>query len=556
MQKTINYILFGLATVFIFFFLIDKIPLWSSDEGRFGEKAREMWQMKDFVVPHFNYITSIEKPVLAYLVTALSYAVFGITSWSARLTSIVSAILGVALCYGFTWKLFNRQTANWASILLITSVGYVLLGRFAMIDMLMTLFLSGTLFCLMTASLLEERKYYFAAYVFMGLAFLAKGLIGILLPGLIFFVFLLWTRNLREITKMHLGWGLLIMGLIIIPWCIAISIKQPDFFDVFIIKNHFSRFATPVFGRKRPLWFFAPVLIAAAFPWTFFIPAAIVKGLKREISERNKIQFLISWIAVIFIFFSIPKSKLPYYMLPLTMPVVILAASFLNEYFLQSNRLPDRSLLEKWTWNLIPLVCFVAFVGINAYLFFPFAKRGEVAVLEPFLQIGSCIFGVGALLTYFFHKKSQNQYAILTLAAMIYSGLIMTFMGMRAISPFQSSYDSAQILKSRAQSNDEVAIYASPDRFSDFMFHLGRRVIVVGSDRGSLALGSQKSENSEEMKKWFLETGVFVQMFNAREKRIVCLLDEKKLQQLKDSGLGNYVTLKAGEGQLLISNYE
>ena len=172
-----------IAIVFLFSFWIDKTPLWSSDEGRFGEKAREMLEMKDFVVPHFDYVASIEKPPLAYVVTAFFYSVFGVSSWSTRLTSISSALLGLLLCYGFTRKLFNQRTAFWSVVLLTTTVGYVLLGRFAMIDMLLTLLLSASLFCLITACLQQKRKYYLAAYVFMGLSFLAKGLIGFLLPG-------------------------------------------------------------------------------------------------------------------------------------------------------------------------------------------------------------------------------------------------------------------------------------------------------------------------------------------------------------------------------------
>ena len=74
-------VLFAVAALFLFFFLLDKIPLWSSDEGRYGEIAREMLESKQFVVPHFNSLPYLDKPVLAPLLTAGAYALLGSMRW-------------------------------------------------------------------------------------------------------------------------------------------------------------------------------------------------------------------------------------------------------------------------------------------------------------------------------------------------------------------------------------------------------------------------------------------------------------------------------------------
>jgi len=279
----------------------------------------------------------------------------------------------------------------------------------------------------------------------------------------------------------------------------------------------------------------------------------VINGLKRGAQDRKKIQFLICWIVVIFGFFSLPKSKLPYYLLPLSLPFSILAASFLSDCLNQSSS-PKKDWLTPWTWKAVLWVCLLASVGLNLYLFLPFPKRDEVAVLQPFLHLTSLAFLVGSIASYFFYKRGRIGEGILSLAGMIYMGLIMVIAGMRAISPFQSTYDFAQLLK--ATPAEDIAVYASPDHFSDFIFYLRKRVIIVGNDRGSLADESQKAANAEDTKTWFLDTQHFIQRFNAHGRRMVCLLEEKKLKELQESGLKDYHTLKADHLQLLISNFE
>ena len=247
---------FWIATAFLFLFEIHNIPLWSSDEGRFGEIAREMWQTRDFIVPKFNYLDFLEKPVLAPFLTALGYGLFGVNSLVTRIPVILSALGGIALCGFFTKRFFGSQTAKVAAILLTTSFGYFVVGRFAVIDTIMNFWVTGTLFCMLTACLEKNSKFYLLAYTLMGFGFLTKGLIAFVLPAFIFSGFLVWTGNLKELLKMRLWQGLLIILLIVSPWIISILIREPRFFEIFILRQHFARFSgTESFGRGRPFWF-------------------------------------------------------------------------------------------------------------------------------------------------------------------------------------------------------------------------------------------------------------------------------------------------------------
>lgn len=554
MKKVIAGIVLTAAALFLFLFRINEIPLWSSDEGRYGSIAREMWENKDFIVPQFNHADYLDKPILAPALTALAYGLFGVNNFSTRSIPVVTAILGLLMTYGFTRRLFGRERAFLTIVILTTSIGYVLVGRFAVIDMLMTFVMSASLFCLMTASLGTRREYYLLAYVFMGLAFLTKGLIGIVLPGLIFFIYLLWTRNFWEIKKMSLGWGIVIVAVIIVPWFTAICLREPEFFDTFIIKQHFNRFATGSFGRRRPFWFFVPIFFALAFPWSLFFPAAVSHSLKQKNTDLPKYKFLISWILVVFGFFSIPKSKLPYYLLPLSIPVAILTACFFDTYF-SEKKFQSRFINNflKGVWILIPIVCFLLPVGIFIYMLIG-AKLPEFYALKPILIAAACLFfAVGAALVYF-RKKERLRPAFFTLAGLVFFGLTLAILGMKVITPYQSTYDYAELIKTTLKPEDRVAVYSSPDRFSDLPFHLKRRVIVVGADRGTLTETSRDPDDAAEMKGWFLDTGIFAKEFEARQTRFFCLTEEEKFHELGEAGIKNFQVLKRDHDMVLISN--
>lgn len=555
MSRFIKIFLFAAAAVFLFFFLLHRIPLWSSDEGRYGEIAREAFESGDYVVTRFNYVDYLEKPILAPLLTGGAYALFGVSSFSSRLVSVVSALLGLVLCWFFTRRLLGQRIADLATVILLTSVGYVLVGRFAVIDMLMTLLMSGAMFCLMTAYFERKPGIYLWAYVFMGFAFLTKGLIGFVLPGAIFFFFLVWVRDLKEILKMKLGWGLLILAVIVVPWFLAVSRREPEFFDVFIIKHHLERFAAKTFGRKKPFWFYVPILFATLFPWSLFLISAVTRAVKEPESDlRRKLKFMIVWAAVIFVFFSLPRAKLPYYLLPLSMPAAVLLAYFFETW--RAGRLQNRSLehlLAEGAWRLTAVLCVLLFFVLNPVLYF-FFPDPEMRALRPIVITGTSLVMAGTIPVYLLFVRGHLMRAVCGLGGLVYIVLIFAIMGMKIISPFQSTYSLAKGLKPLLRDSDRVAIYASPDDYSDFMFHLERRVVVAGGDRGTLTAESLEPDHLEESALWFLSAEEMIKQFNEGKERFYVLLDQDELAELKDLNLGPYRVIQQYGGKKVITN--
>ena len=556
MKKNLtSALLFIAAALFLFFFLIPQIPLWSSDEGRFADIARSMHVSGNWIVPFFNGLPYLEKPAFASWTTALAYHALGTNALATRLPGILSALGGLILAFIFMRRLFGKTAAGYAVLCLMTTVGYVLVGRFAVIDMQMVFLLSASIFLLMLGVFEQKNYLYLAAGVFMGLTFLTKGLIGGALPAIIFFTFLAFTGRWKEFKKIHiLLLTFLIFLAVSIPWVLAMLKRQPEFLDVFIFEHHFKRFTTSTFGRKRPFWFFTYILPIISFPWCLFLPAAIASAWKSEKIHKEKMLFFILWAIVIFVFFSIPHSKLPYYIVPAAVPLALFCGVFLSRWIQGEDIHLSPSWME-WTWRVTCAIFIAGAAGINISLLFS-NKVPELQLIRAWVPLGALLLGIGGIEAFYFFKKGRRRVAILTLAASTYLCLIVVVVCMLKLSPIQSTVNFADIIRENSKPDDIVAVFSSPDRFSDLPFYLERRVAIVGADRGTLNRESRQQENAALAEGGFYEIGVLLERIqNEKTKRIFCLLEKDRLPELLKQGMKDYRIWMESYDRVLISNF-
>ena len=147
------------------------------------------------------------------------------------------------------------------------------------------------------------------------------------------------------------------------------------------------------------------------------------------------------------------------------------------------------------------LVFILAFFGFNIAAWF--VDEPEIKLLKSTLLIGSIVFGIGGMLSWRVIAKNLKTLVIYSIAAVTYAGLFVAFLGMVKLSPLQSTYTFASELAPQLRPQNIVAVYASPDHFSDLPFRLKRRIMTVGSDRGTLAQESMEKRHLEDSKKWF-----------------------------------------------------
>src|SRR5665647_433260 len=329
-----------------FFQFLGKFPLMEPDEGRYSEIPREMLESGDFVTPMLNYVKYFEKPPLHYWLNALSISIFGENEFATRFPGALSGLLTVLFTYHVGRKLFGRRAGLMAALILGSSTGFLVQGRMNLTDMTLTFCMTVSIGCFLLASRPDERNkncYYYMFYLFAALAVLAKGLIGLVLPGGIIVLYMFSCRRWSLLKEMKLLPGILLFLAVAAPWFVLVSLRNPEFAQFFFIHEHFQRFLSKVHGRYQPIWFFIPILLLTMLPWSFFVPQAVIRAW-RERKEKggDLLVYLILWACFIFLFFSKSNSKLIPYILPVFPPLALLVGLLFNRA-LDDDALPRRT---------------------------------------------------------------------------------------------------------------------------------------------------------------------------------------------------------------------
>lgn len=335
-------------------------PLLEPDEARYSEIPREMLASKDYVIPHLNGIIYLEKPPFFYWLQTIAIKAFGINEIGLRFWNAFFASFSCIMVYLGGSVLYNRKAGWIAASLLFTSLLFYAMAHFITLDMTLSGLITGCLFSIIISlnkpSPLSARLWCYAAYVFAALALLTKGLVGILLPGSIFMLWIIATQQWSALKRIHIFSGLLIFFAIALPWHIFAQMRVNEFFDFYIVGQHFKRYLTMAEGRYKPVWFFAVILIAGLMPWIFFAcQAAIRQGNQIRLSfKQYPIEtFLLIWAGFIFVFFSLSKSKLVPYILPVLPPLMLLLSHDLLTYA-----------RKRWEWIATMCLVFLAAVGL------------------------------------------------------------------------------------------------------------------------------------------------------------------------------------------------
>jgi len=216
---TVGLIIFSLCVLFSH---LGTAVMFEPDEGRNAEIAREILLLRDWVTPHYDFIPRLDKPISYFWLVALSFHLFGLSEWSARLPSALAAFGCLSVTYALARAMFGRWAALWSALVLLTSIEFFALSRIVILDMLLTFFFSFAL-CAFFLGQREvaagkSRLYFLLMYVAMGAATLVKGPIGILLPAAVIFFYLLLTKRWALLRKLNLPLGLALFVLTAVPW--------------------------------------------------------------------------------------------------------------------------------------------------------------------------------------------------------------------------------------------------------------------------------------------------------------------------------------------------
>lgn len=309
-------------------------PLSVPDEGRYAQISRWMLVSGDWLIPRLDGLPFFHKPPLLHWLQAGSMALFGATPWAARLVPTGAAVLMVCGLYFAVRRIASQALARRAALMLAASGTFLVGGQYVNHDMLVASFIATSIWCFALAFLHGPAPHPALArlgFASCALGLLTKGLIGVALPGLVLFIWISWTRQWRKV--LHLPWlsGLLVFAALALPWFVLAGERYPGLWGYLFGAQQFGRYTGSTFNNQHGLWFYPAVLAVMLLPWTVFMVfsrknAANTAQAAIKTKENNLYLLCWIWVAAIVLFFSLPRSKLAGYVLPVVPPLAVLAA--------------------------------------------------------------------------------------------------------------------------------------------------------------------------------------------------------------------------------------
>ncbi|WOO40916.1 phospholipid carrier-dependent glycosyltransferase [Rubellicoccus peritrichatus] len=451
-------------------------PLAHPDEGRYVEIPREMVESGDWITPRLNGVLYFYKPPLFYWAEAIAISVGGFNLFALRFWPMAFSLIGILGTYLFARRQFDRITGLMSAGVLGTSLLYFGLGQIILLDMAVSVFMALSLF-LFYAALHEEEKskrrwLFWAFYVSVALAVLSKGLMGLLIPGAVIFLWFLIFNQWKKLRDLNLITGSLLFLIVALPWHILVGIRNPEWFDFYIVQEHFLRYLTDVSERSKPFWFFLVIMPAGLFPWAFFLPQAIKQGFAGGWKARHQhldMWFLAVWALFILFFFSISKSKLIPYILPTYPAMAVIVGYFLALAWKSPERFRIR-----WSFLAFAILSLLGAIALPV-LAFARAHKVDPGVMTP---VVAAMILLAALAVVFYWLFKRNK---------IREGLIGIFIGVSlfllVFNPLASKFQRpstkplADFLKPHLLAEDEI--YTFQDYYQDLPVYLERPIGVA-----------------------------------------------------------------------------
>ncbi|MBC7456540.1 MAG: glycosyltransferase family 39 protein [Massilia sp.] len=462
------------------------------DEGRYAEMAREMFVSGDWITTRLNGIKYFEKPPLQTWMNALSFAVFGLGEWQARLWTGLCGLGGVLLTGYAGAKVFGPRIGLYTALVLGSSFFWVACGQIDSLDMglsgMMTLSLCALLIAQRDdAGVIERRHWMLACWAGMALAVLSKGLIGVLLPGGVLVCYTLATRDWALWTRLHLGKGLLLFFAIATPWFVLVALRNPEQPYFFFIHEHWERFFLKTHHREGAWYYFFVMLIPGIVPWLGALPHSLWRGVGLKSTPepgrfRPRLMALI-WVVFIFAFFTKSSSKLPGYILPIFPALALLIAVQLDAGSRRSH---------------IAAASVMAAVGAALLAFVPFMTGiahhpGETDLLrnyQPWIVAAGAIALAGGALALLYARQGKRDLTVLVMAL---AGFASTELILAGFAPYGAQRAGTPLLAAiKAELKPDTKIYSVGTYEQSLTFYLERTVVLVDyTDEFSFGLQQQ-----------------------------------------------------------------
>ena len=405
----------GILFYFIFFHNIWAYALMDVDESRYVSMSKDMFNTKDFLTLYLNNEFFFEKPPLYFWGECLSFAIFGkITEFTARFPVALYGTLCGYLTYFIGKKVYSRSYGVVSALILATSLEFLILAKFAILDIVVAACVWFSLaFGMLTNFCSEKNKKYFwwLFYIFSGLAVMAKGIPGFVIPfGSMFFISI-YSKKFKEIFRpQYFLVGFILFFLIVLPWhIIMLKMHDPLFFNEYVMKHHVARFlGSNEIGRQQPFYFYFLTILWGFFPWILSTLTVLIRKIfKRDFKfkDLSDIQRFMVYNGIIAIFtllfFSSSKTKLITYILPIYPSLACLGGYIWTNYIEKGEY---SRFINKTVYVLGGIFVLASFVALFTNLFLPEQLALDIAPAKPLCIVLLFLAGIFSIV---FAKKEK-----------------------------------------------------------------------------------------------------------------------------------------------------
>ena len=327
-----------LLAALTFFAGLGRGAITDSDEAFYAEASREMVASGDWITPYYNYEPRFQKPIAYYWLTSAIYIVTGANGFGARFWAAMAGLGLVLITAAAGRRWYDETTGLLAGAIVATNFGYFSIGRMSLPDLPLTFCITLAIWAAFVSTLESERstrKFVVLSALGLGLGFLMKGPVGLIIPFVVIVPVLLIERRSIGLNPVDIMLGFVIMIAVALPWYFMMwSRHGTEYLQGFFIGDNFERFATDRFNDPRPWWFYLPVVAGGLLPWT---PLALVwlGPITQFLRGRRAVGTidlrLLMWAVFPLVFYSLSVGKQPRYVLPVLPPLALLLASSIIE---------------------------------------------------------------------------------------------------------------------------------------------------------------------------------------------------------------------------------
>src|SRR3972149_3702592 len=551
------------AAGIIFFTYLGAASLWDEDETLYASCAREMLQRGDWVVPMFNGKLFPDKPPLMFWLMMAGFELFGVNEFGARFFSAVLGVGTALLTYHLGRLLFNPSVGLWAGLITASSIIFTVSARAATVDSALVFVTTLAMLCFVLVlrgqrsevrgqfsdnpfsfsrdpqgsglqieeyqlnrdgPLTQDRPgpqfsifnfqfaicnkslinyvFFVLLYISLGLAVLAKGPVGFLLPMASLGLFLMIVNHRRRAEQSKIDYsvatwqskilsllsffsasnflkslwqlrpvsGAIVVLAVALPWYILVGLRTDGLWlEQFFAKFNLRPFVQPILGHSGPVWYYIPALLIGFFPWSVFLGPAAIDSIWR-IRERHPWRdghvLLACWFGVFFVFWSICSTKLPHYVLPAYPALALLTGSFLETWLTEPARVGPGWMKNAWITTMVVGLCMLIAVAVVARIYLPG---------EQWIGLVGIIPIVGGYSWLYYAKRQKRELAI-TIFACTSAVLLTAIFGFAALRVDRHQNAKRLLAEIRSDSSASAPVCAYRFFRQSMVFYAGHPV--------------------------------------------------------------------------------